>query len=76
VSGGGGGGATLPLGTPTQHRPPPASLQACVPATGTVNLVRPSVAGMIGGLISVGRGWVDGRRGAVVQGVPLPDGDH
>jgi putative transposase len=26
--------------------------------TGVVNLVRPSVAGMIGGLISVGRGWL------------------
>jgi hypothetical protein len=25
---------------------------------GVVNLVRPSVAGMIGGLISVGRDWV------------------
>jgi hypothetical protein len=30
------------------------------------------VAGMIGGLISVGRGWVRGRRCAVIQGVPVP----
>jgi hypothetical protein len=43
---------------------------------GIVNLVLPSEAGMIGGLISVGRGLGDGRRGAVVQGVPVPGGDH
>jgi hypothetical protein len=43
---------------------------------GVVNLVRSSVAGMIGRVISVGEGWVDGRRCAVVQGVPLPGGDH
>jgi transposase-like protein len=30
------------------------------------------VAGMIGGLISVGRGWVDGRRGAVYKGFRFP----
>ena len=47
------------------------------PLAGTVNLVRSSVAGMIGGLISVGGGgWVDGRRGVVVQGVPVPGGGH
>jgi transposase-like protein len=34
------------------------------------------VAGMIGGLISVGEGWVDGRRCAVVHGVPVPGGGH
>jgi putative transposase len=34
--------------------------------------VRLSVAGIIGGVISVGRGLVDGRRAAVVQGVPVP----
>jgi hypothetical protein len=38
---------------------------------GVVNLVRPSAAGVIDGLISVWRGWVDGRRCAVVQGVPV-----
>jgi hypothetical protein len=43
---------------------------------GVVNLVRPSAAGMIDGLISVVRGWVDGRRCAVAQGVPVPSGDH
>jgi hypothetical protein len=43
---------------------------------GVVNLVRSSVAGMIGGLISVGRGWVDGRHCALVEGVPIPGGDH
>jgi hypothetical protein len=34
------------------------------------------VAGMIGGLVSVGEGWIDGRRGAVVHGVSVPGGDH
>jgi hypothetical protein len=43
---------------------------------GIVNLVGCMVAGMIGGLIRVGRGWVRSRRCAVVQGVPVPGGDH
>jgi hypothetical protein len=33
---------------------------------GIVNLVRPSAVGMIGGVISAGKSWVDGRRGVVV----------
>ena len=41
-----------------------------------VNLVSCLVAGMIGGLISAGRGWVRGRRCAVLQGVPVSGGDH
>jgi hypothetical protein len=43
---------------------------------GIVNLVGCLVARMIVGLISVGRGWVRGRRCVVIQGVPVSGGDH
>src|SRR6185312_6656482 len=44
---------------------------------GTVNLVACLVAGRIAGLLAARwRGWAGGGRGAVLQGVSFPGGDH